>query len=54
MPCTTRRTKAAQVFSNSIPFAPGTMYLVMVFWFAADGWFDPTILGSFGEEDFVR
>ena len=30
------------------------MYLVTVFWLAADGLFDPTILGLFAEEDFVR
>ena len=30
------------------------MYLVTVFWFAADGWFDPTILGLFDENDFAH
>ena len=30
------------------------MYLVMVFWYAADGWFDPAILGSFSEDAFTH
>ena len=30
------------------------MYLVMVFWFAADGLFDPTILGPFSEDGFAH
>ena len=30
------------------------MNVVIVFWYTAYGWFNPTILGPFSEEDFAR
>ena len=42
------------LFWNQMLFASGSMYIAMVFWLVADGWFDLTILGPFIEEDFVH
>ena len=30
------------------------MYILTVLWFAADGWFDPTILWPFSKDNFAR
>ena len=49
-----RKGEGCAIVWNSIRFAAGAMYLVTVFWFADDGWFDPSILGPFSAEDFVH